>query len=162
MVSVQCSSITAKCPSVGWFVCVFICSNPILDRRDPVLLLLLLCMSRSGYPPWILKRGGLESSGWRPNISLIPVSNFLPTLVAKWLERWQTCSASLRTAFMFGQKLESDHGWIVVCTNEWCYKYIHMQIPVLVVGRTRSKLRLSPTPGLTPTGTLLPYRSTPC
>ena len=34
----------------------------------------------------------------------------LPTLVAKWLERWQTCSASLRTAFMFGQKLESDHG----------------------------------------------------
>ena len=35
---------------------------------------------------------------------------FLPTLVAKWLERWQTCSASLRPAFMFGQKLESDHG----------------------------------------------------
>ena len=34
----------------------------------------------------------------------------LPTLVAKWLERWQTCSASLRTVFMFGQKLESDHG----------------------------------------------------
>ena len=29
----------------------------------------------------------------------------LPTLVAKWLERWQTCSASLRTAFMFGQTL---------------------------------------------------------
>ena len=28
----------------------------------------------------------------------------------KWLERWQTCSASLRTAFMFGQKLKSDHG----------------------------------------------------
>ena len=34
----------------------------------------------------------------------------LPTLVAKWLERWQTCSASLRTAFMFGQKLKIDHG----------------------------------------------------
>ena len=34
----------------------------------------------------------------------------LLTLVAKWLERWQTCSASLRAAFMFGQKLESDHG----------------------------------------------------
>ena len=34
----------------------------------------------------------------------------LPTLVAKWIERWQTCSVSLRTAFMFGQKLESDHG----------------------------------------------------
>ena len=34
----------------------------------------------------------------------------LPTLVAKWLERWQTWSASRRTAFMFGQKLESDHG----------------------------------------------------
>ena len=34
----------------------------------------------------------------------------LLTLVAKWLERWQTCSASLRTVFMFGQKLESDHG----------------------------------------------------
>ena len=36
--------------------------------------------------------------------------NLLLTLVAKWLERWQTCSASLRTAFMFDQKLESDHG----------------------------------------------------
>ena len=39
---------------------------PILERRNTVLLLLLLRaaapMSRSGYPPWILKRGGLESS----------------------------------------------------------------------------------------------------
>ena len=34
----------------------------------------------------------------------------LPTLVAKWLERWHTFSASLRAAFRFGQKLESDHG----------------------------------------------------
>ena len=33
----------------------------------------------------------------------------LQTLVAKWLERWQTCSASLRNAFLFCQKLESDH-----------------------------------------------------
>ena len=47
----------------------------------------------------------------------------LVTLVAKWLERWQTCSASLRTAIMFCQKLESDHGWIAICTNEWCYMY---------------------------------------
>ena len=38
---------------------------PILERRSTILLLLLLCMSRSGYPPWILKRGGLESSGRR-------------------------------------------------------------------------------------------------
>ena len=42
--------------------------NPILERRSTVLL--LLCMSRSGDPPWILKRGGLESSG-RRLISLI-------------------------------------------------------------------------------------------
>ena len=34
----------------------------------------------------------------------------LTTLVAKWLERWQTCSASFRTAFMIGQKLKSEHG----------------------------------------------------
>ena len=38
---------------------------PILEKRSTVLLLLLLCMSRSGYPPWILKWGGLESSGQR-------------------------------------------------------------------------------------------------
>ena len=69
----------------------------------------------------------------------------LRTLVAKWLERWKTCSASLRTAFMFGHKLKSDHGWIAVCTNEWCYKYIHMQISVLVVGQMRSKFRHAPT-----------------
>ena len=84
----------------------------------------------------------------------------LPTLVAKWLERWQTCCASLRTEFMFGHKLKSDHGWIAVCTNKWCYKYIHMQIPVLVVGQTRSKFWLAPTPGRTPTGTMLPCQST--
>ena len=35
--------------------------HPKLERRNPVLL--LLCTSRSGYPPRILKRGGLESSG---------------------------------------------------------------------------------------------------
>ena len=39
--------------------------HPKLERRNPVLLLLLLCTSRSGYPPWILKRAGLESSGRR-------------------------------------------------------------------------------------------------
>ena len=86
----------------------------------------------------------------------------LPTLVTKWLERCQTCSASPWTAFMFGQKLESDHGWIAVCTNEWCYKYIHMRIPVLVVERMRSRFRLAPTPGLTPTWTMPMYCSTPC
>ena len=44
-------------------------SNPKLERRSAVLLLLLLllllCTSRSGDPPWILKRAGLESSGRR-------------------------------------------------------------------------------------------------
>ena len=40
--------------------------NPILEWRSTVLLLLLLCMSHLGYPPWILKRGGLESSGQKP------------------------------------------------------------------------------------------------
>ena len=34
----------------------------------------------------------------------------LPTLVAMCLEPWKTCIASLRTAFMFGQKLKIDHG----------------------------------------------------
>ena len=46
--------------------------------------------------------GGQARGGSKPKL--------LPTLVAKWLERWQTCSVSLRTALMFDQKLESDHG----------------------------------------------------
>ena len=37
-------------------------SYPILERRRTVLLLLLLCHAPR-TPPWILKRGGLESSG---------------------------------------------------------------------------------------------------
>ena len=41
-------------------------------------------------------------------------------------------------------------------------RYIHMQIPSLLVGQTRSKFRLAPTPALNPTGTMLPYRFTPC
>ena len=36
--------------------------NPILERGSAVLLLLLLRHAQ-GTPPWILKRGGLESSG---------------------------------------------------------------------------------------------------
>ena len=51
-------------------------------------------------------------------------------------------------------------GELQYAQNEWCYKYIHMRIPVLEVGQTGSKFRLAPTPGLTPTGTMLPYRST--
>ena len=46
---------------------VFVSLHPILERTNTallLLLLLLLCMSCSGYPPpWILKQGGLESSG---------------------------------------------------------------------------------------------------
>ena len=38
--------------------------HPILERKSTALLL-LLCMSRSGYPSWILKRGEVESSGQR-------------------------------------------------------------------------------------------------
>ena len=37
--------------------------NPKLERRTVILLqLMLLRTSRSGYPLWILKRGGLKSS----------------------------------------------------------------------------------------------------
>ena len=119
---------------------------------------------------WLAKGPILEWAAWTATSTkskslmyqLDSCVKLLPTLVAKWLEHWQICSVSLRAAFVFGQKLESDYGWIAVCTNEWCYKYIHMQIPVLVVEQTRSKFRLAPTPGLTPTGTMLQYRSTPC
>ena len=34
----------------------------------------------------------------------------LPTLVAKWSERWQTCSASLRTAFMLAKSSKAIMG----------------------------------------------------
>ena len=52
-----------------------------------------------------------------------------PTLVAKWLECWKCVVwvAGLRgfvTTCMFIQILESIHGWIAVCTDEWCYMYI--------------------------------------
>ena len=40
---------------------VFFLLCPILDTRISVLHPFFL--SRSGYPPWILKSGGLESSG---------------------------------------------------------------------------------------------------
>ena len=39
------------------------CWYPKLERMISVRS--FVCMSRSGYPPWILKRGGLESSGRR-------------------------------------------------------------------------------------------------
>ena len=39
---------------------VFVLMYPILDKRISGL-----SPPRSGYPPWILKRGGLESSGRR-------------------------------------------------------------------------------------------------
>ena len=38
--------------------------NPILEKGSTVLLLLVLRCAQ-GTPPWILKRGGLESSGRR-------------------------------------------------------------------------------------------------
>ena len=39
--------------------------NPILERGSTVLLLLLLLPHAQATPPWMLKRGGLESSGRR-------------------------------------------------------------------------------------------------
>ena len=40
--------------------------NPKLERRISFVRP-FVCLSRSGYPPWILKRGGLESSGRIPS-----------------------------------------------------------------------------------------------
>ena len=53
----------------------------------------------------------------------------LPTLVAKWLERWKCVvwaagPRGFETTCMFSQMLESNHGCIAVCTNKWCYTYI--------------------------------------
>ena len=80
--------------------------------------------------------------------NIININNIIASALTTWPPvLLPTCSASLRTAFMFGQMLESNHGWIAVCTIEWCYKYIPMWIPVLVVGQTRSKVWLAPTPG---------------
>ena len=39
--------------------------NPILNRRISVRPSVLRPLSHSDHPPWIMKRGGLESSGWR-------------------------------------------------------------------------------------------------
>ena len=47
-----------------FFVCFFISGLiQFFEKRNPILL--LLCMSRSGDPPWILKQDWLESSGQR-------------------------------------------------------------------------------------------------
>ena len=40
-------------------------SNPILDMRNSVLLRSSRLCNACAIPPWILKRGGLESSGRR-------------------------------------------------------------------------------------------------
>ena len=51
--------------------CLYLRENwqhPILERRSTVLLLLLLLLllrHAQGTTPWILKRGGVESSGRR-------------------------------------------------------------------------------------------------
>ena len=53
----QCPPIFAK-----KYVKTSILWSPLFDTRISVRLS-ILCPSRSDYPPWILKRGGLESSG---------------------------------------------------------------------------------------------------
>ena len=40
--------------------------------------------SRSGYPPWILKQGGLESSGQRLREDIRKKSRLLLDIVQKW------------------------------------------------------------------------------
>ena len=54
---------------------------------------------------------------------LDPRVKLSPTLVAKWLERWNVLICGWVTAweYTFSQMLKSDHA---VSTNEWCYMYI--------------------------------------
>ena len=52
-------------------------------------------------------------------------------LILEWVTAWE---------YTFSQMLESDHGWIAVCTNEWCYTYILLSWETVGMELTASQL----------------------
>ena len=64
-----------------------------------LLLFLLLCMTRSGQPLWIMKRGGLENSDGRLillNSKRIAFAFLSPSL-RSWVHYFEPCSVNWRT-----------------------------------------------------------------
>ena len=61
-----------------------------------------------------------------------------------------------RATFTFSQMLKSNHGWISVCTNEWCYTYILLcRYLYWQPDKRRGIFWFCPTPLLAWTGTAL-------